>query len=201
MELTSEPELTEMRKRKRALSSAIEKERSRKWILRLWSRFIKARDLYRCVCCASTEKIQAHHVIRRTVYPEAAFETGNGVTLCYECHGRVHAEVNGRADPSLPLGAEQGDNQDEWAFLFGMLQDDALQRGLDEDEFYYLGDHVLEFSVRYQGYEEFHEMVMRGEMSRIRFAHGIWRPMPEAWYTELASDLCYELLSSAHEMK
>lgn len=183
------PGLEEIRKRKIALMGAIEKGRTHKWILRLWSQFIRARDLYRCVCCDSSERIQAHHVIRKTLYPLGAFETGNGVTLCHECHCRVHAEFNGRPDLSLPLGAEQGDDQDEWAFLFGLLRDDAVRRGLDEDEFYHLGDHVLEFSMRYQGYEDLYEMAMRGEMSRIRFAHEIWRPMPQAWYTNLVSEL------------
>ena len=59
----------------------------------------------------------------------AAFETGNGITLCRECHGRVHAEFNGRPDLNLPLGAEQGDDQGEWAFLFGLLRNDAIRRG------------------------------------------------------------------------
>ena len=88
-----------------------------------------------------------------------------------------------------PLGAEQGDNQDECAFLFGMLRDDAVHRNLDEDEFYHLTDHILTFFVRCQGYEELHEMVMRGEMSRIKFAHDIRRPMPEAWYTNFVSEV------------
>lgn len=182
-------ELEEIQKRKLALVAAMEKGRSHKWVLRLWSQFIRARDLYRCVCCHSSDRIQAHHVIRKTLYPQGAFDTGNGVTLCYECHRRVHAEFNGKPDLSLPLGAEQGDDQDEWTFLFGLLREDAARRGLAEDEFYHLGDHILEFSVRCQGYEEVYEMTMRGEMSRIRFAHEIWRLMPEAWYTNFVSEL------------
>jgi len=134
-------------------------------------------------------KLQAHHVIRKTLYPWGVFELGNGVTLCHECHGRIHAQFNGRPNLSLPLGAEQGDDQDEWAFLFGLLRDDAVRQGLDEDEFYYLGDHMLKFFVHCQGYEDLHGMVMRGEMSRIMFAHEIWRPMPQAWYTNLASEI------------
>ena len=176
-------------KRKIALNTAIEKNRSGKWILCLWSRFIRARDLYRCVCCSATENIQAHHIVRKSLYPWAAFETGNGVTLCYECHHRVHAEFNGRPDLSLPLGAEQGDDQDEWAFLFGLLMDDANTRELDENEFYFLSDHTLEFFVRCQGYKRLHAMVKAGQITRIRFAHEIWRNMPEAWYTNCVSEI------------
>ncbi|MGE0348366.1 HNH endonuclease [Hydrogenophaga sp.] len=182
-------DLEGIRRQKAALTKAIERNRSDKWILRLWSRYIKARDMYRCLCCDSAERIQAHHIIRKTLYPGCAFDIGNGVTLCHECHGRVHAEFNRRPDLTLPLGAEQGDDQDEWAFLFGLLRDDAVLRGLDEDEFYYLGDHMLKFSVRCQGYEDFYDGVMRGEMSRIKFAHEIWRTMPQIWYTNLISEL------------
>ncbi|MGY0794102.1 HNH endonuclease [Azospirillum argentinense] len=141
------------------------------------------------MCCESHERIQAHHIIRKTLYPWGALELGNGITLCPECHRRVHAEFNGRPDLSLPLGAEQGDDQGEWAFLFGLLLDDAGRRGLPEDEFYYIDDHMLEFSVGFQGYDDLRESVRQGDMSRIRFAHEIWRAMPETFYTNFASEL------------
>lgn len=182
-------ELAAIRARKHALVTAIERGRSGKWLLRLWSRFIKSRDAFRCLCCDSRERIQAHHIVRRTLYPWGALELGNGVTLCPECHKRVHAEFNGRPDLSLPLGAEQGDDQDEWAFLFGLLFEDAVRRGLPENEFYYLGDHMLEFSVACQGYDDLRRSVRRGDMSRIRFAHEIWRAMPETFHTNFVSEL------------
>ena len=109
--------------------------------------------------------------------------------LFRSCHTRVHAEFNGRPDLSLPLGAEQGDDQDEWAFLFGLLFDDAVRRDLPQDEFYYLGDHIVEFSVQFQGYENLRELLRRGDMSRIKFAHEIWRAMPETFYANFASEL------------
>lgn len=188
METKSDPSLQIIRKRKLTLATAVAKNRSNSWTLRSWSQFIKTRDLFRCVCCDSTEKIQAHHIIRKTLYPWGAYEMGNGITLCRECHKRVHAKFNGRPDLTLPLGAEQGDDQDEWSFLFGLLRDAAVRRGVDEDEFYYLGDHMLQFFVRCQGYDELHKLVMLGEMSRIRFAHEIWRSMPEAWYTNFVPE-------------
>jgi hypothetical protein len=170
-----------------ALIIAIERNRSTKWILRLWSQFIKERDGYRCLCCESTEAIQAHHIIRRTLYPSAAFETGNGVTLCKACHKRVHEKSNGRAQLSQPLG--EGDDQDEWAFLFGLLLDDAKQRGVSQDEFYFLADHIVHFSVKVQGYEYLREMVTRGEITRIKFAHEIWRSMPESFYLKIIPEI------------
>jgi hypothetical protein len=129
----------------------------------------------------------SHH--SKTLYPWGALDLGNGITLCPECHRRVHAEFNGRPNLLLPLGAEQEDDQDEWSFLFGLLLDDAKLRGLPESEFYHFGDHILEFSVAFQGYEKLRNSVMRNEISRIRFAHEIWRPMPETFYTNFVSEL------------
>lgn len=115
---------------KQSLIHAVNRGCSPQWCLRLWSRFIKARDLYRCVCCDSNESIQAHHIIRKCLYPWAAFEMGNGISLCRVCHRKVHEKFNGRPDLTLPLDAEQGDDQDEWAYLFGLLLEDAISRNL-----------------------------------------------------------------------
>ncbi|MGN6739115.1 HNH endonuclease [Dyella sp.] len=175
-----------IRLRELALNNAIERQCSPKWILRQWSRFIRERDLYRCVCCDSEDGIQAHHIVRKTLYPWGATETGNGITLCSECHRRVHEKSNGRPDLSAPLS--EADDQDEWAFLFGLAFDDAQRRGLDQDHFYFLPDHMLKFFVNIQGYEDLYGMVMRGEISRIRFAHEICRVMPEVWYSNLVAE-------------
>jgi hypothetical protein len=45
---------------------------------------------------------------------------------------------------------------------------------------------MLKFFVSVQGHERLH--VMRGEISRIRFAHEIWRVMPEAWYANFVAE-------------
>lgn len=180
-------DVASIRRRKASLILAVERKRSTKWILQLWSRFIREHDSYRCVCCKSSEGIEAHHIVRKTLYPWGATASGNGITLCGKCHKRVHEESNGRADLALPLS--EGDDQDEWAFLFGLLNDDAEARGLDKDEFYFLDDHMLRFFVRVQGYEHLYERAMRGECSRIRFAHAIWQRMPEAWYKNVVSEI------------
>ncbi|EKE76029.1 HNH nuclease [Oceanibaculum indicum P24] len=178
-----------IKERKQALERAILRRRSRKWLLQLWSRFIKTRDAFRCLSCDSPDGIQAHHIIRKTLYPQAALELGNGITLCSECHNRVHEKFNGRPDLSLPLGAEQGDDQDEWSYLFGLLLDDAKKRGIPEDDFYHLSDEVLGFSVSFQGYHELFDLVNEGKISRIQFAHEIWRSMPETFYEYFISEL------------
>jgi hypothetical protein len=166
---------------------AVDKRRSSRWILQLWSRFIRERDLHRCVNCGSTDGLQAHHIVRKTLYPWGAFDTGNGITLCHQCHRKIHERFNGRADLDSPLG--EGDDQDEWAFLFSLLLEDAIARGLNEDEFYYISDNMLKFFVNIQGNENLYNMVIQGKVSRIRFAHEAWSEMPQAWYENFLGEL------------
>lgn len=79
--------------------------------------------------------------------------------------------------------------------MFGILLDDAVDRGLDPDEFYFIGDHMLRFFVKAQGYADLYASVESGELSRLRFAHEIWRCMPEEFYVNLASGLLGELVA------
>lgn len=181
--------LDDIRRRKRALDNAITRGRTLRWQLRLWSRLIKTRDGHRCVNCEATTGIQAHHIIRRTRLPAGALDAGNGITLCPDCHRWIHAESNRKADLTKPMGAAEGDDQDEWAFLFERLVEDANARGLGEEEFYHISDETLHFSATYQGYEDFLELVHRGTMSRVRFMHEIWRWAPQKFYTKLADDI------------
>jgi hypothetical protein len=69
------------------------------------------------------------------------------------------------------------------------LVDDAVRREMPQEEFYYLDDHVLEFSIAFQGYSWLRESLERGDISRIRFAHEIWRMPPEGFYTNFVSEL------------
>lgn len=187
---------SEIVRHRAALEGATARGCSAGWLLRLWSRFVKTRDGGRCLNCEQEDGIQAHHVMRRTLVPFAALELGNGISLCRPCHRLVHARFNGRPDPALPMGAAQGDDQDEWSFLFGMLMDDATKRGLAHDELYFLSDELLRFSLAHQGYEPLLEAVADGELSRLRFMHEIWRAMPEHFYVDLASELGAELLAA-----
>lgn len=191
-----EDRLADLARSKAALERAVSRGRSAKWQLRLWSRFIKARDGHRCLCCGCAEDIQSHHIVRRTRFPRAALDTGNGVTLCRACHARVHAQFNRKPDPACPMSAEQGDDQDEWSFLFGLLMDDATARGLAHDDCYFVGDALLDFSVSRQGYVPLLEGLATGSMSRIRFMHEVWRAMPEPFYENLATALGEELLAA-----
>ena len=181
--------LHDIGRRKRALENAIARGRTLRWQLRLWSRLIKTRDGHRCVNCEATTGIQAHHIIRRTRLPAGAVDAGNGITLCRDCHRWIHGESNRKADLTKPMGAAQGDDQDEWAFLFERLIEDANARGLSEEEFYCISDETLRFSTAYQGYEDLLELVHQGAMSRVRAMHEIWRWAPQKWYTKLAENI------------
>lgn len=167
---------------KAALIRAIESQRSERWCLTLWGRFIRMRDGYRCLHCESALGIQAHHIFRRTTFPEGRYELGNGITLCRQCHRAMHAQFNGRPRLGEPLNERGGDDQDEMAYLYGRLDMDAEQRGLDKDRYYFISDRMLSFFVAVQGYEQLFQYVQAGANSRISFAYSIWQCMPEKFY-------------------
>lgn len=179
----------ELRCQKAKLDRALRLARSMKWCLTLWSRFVRARDAHRCVACGSNERIQAHHIFRKSTYERGRFELGNGITLCQSCHQVPHAHFNSRADLRQPLGAQGGDDQDEMAFLYGALLDDADERNLSHDDFYGLSNEMLQFFVAVQGYESLYWAVQEGRISRLRMAHEIWRSMPEGWYTDVVQKI------------
>ena len=56
------------------LTRALEGGGSRRYCLRLWSSFITERDGHRCVWCELKERLNAHHIFRRTLLPQAQFE-------------------------------------------------------------------------------------------------------------------------------
>ncbi|WP_087455539.1 hypothetical protein [Tumebacillus avium] len=169
------------------LKNALRKKRSEKWCLQLWSRFIKERDGHRCVNCESKMGIQAHHILRKVVCPLGMFELGNGITLCNTCHKKVHEAFNKRPEQEERLNERGGDDPDYIAYLYGLLADDAKERELPENEFYYLSDIVLDFFNWYQGYYEITDRLGQLQSSRIRIAHEIWRVAPIEWYTALGN--------------
>ena len=48
------------------------------------------RDKYKCIKCGSKEKINAHHILSQKYYPEKRYDIDNGITLCEECHIKIH---------------------------------------------------------------------------------------------------------------
>lgn len=131
--------------------------------------------------------------MRKTVAPLGSLELGNGIRLCIDCHKKVHAEFNGKPLPNEPLNSRGGDDQDEMAYLYGILYEDAQKRGVPQDEYYYISDDFLELINKYQGYETMVESIKESGISRLRLVHEIWRIMPLNWYTKMGEKLLYEI--------
>lgn len=58
--------------------------------LELWRNEVLTRDHYICRQCGSQEEPHAHHIKLWAESEELRFETDNGLTLCVDCHERLH---------------------------------------------------------------------------------------------------------------
>ena len=61
-----------------------------KMALHSWAQVIKKRDK-KCVVCGSKKKLEAHHILQRSLYPKLSFNINNGVMLCYLHHREIHS--------------------------------------------------------------------------------------------------------------
>ena len=71
-------------------------KRSESWVL--WRTSVYIRDSYTCFLCRSHGgRLEAHHIIKKTVRPDLMFLVENGITLCKECHRNngVHRKSGG----------------------------------------------------------------------------------------------------------
>lgn len=141
--------LIKLGKLEAALAAGLSRERC----LRLWSEFIRERDGHRCVDCHSRHRLSAHHICRKSLLKRAEFQTGNGITLCSSCHREMHQGFNGRPNLNLPVDAQNGEKLHLMERLYCILTDDAVERNLMREEFYFLSDEVLMRFKRMQGYE------------------------------------------------
>lgn len=132
-----------------ALAASLPRERC----LRRWSEFIRERDGHCCVDCHSRRRLSAHHICRKSFVTAAQYMTGNGITLCSSCHRQMHKGFNGRPDLGLPVDAQGGEKLSKMERLYSILTDDALERDLMREEFYFLSDDVLTRFKRMQGYD------------------------------------------------
>lgn len=55
-----------------------------------WQKQVFQRDHYCCQHCGSKNKINAHYMYSWRYYPEKRFLVDNGITLCEECHRKIH---------------------------------------------------------------------------------------------------------------
>lgn len=136
------------------LAKALSRGRTLRHCLRLWSRFVRTRDLFRCVLCGVTNGVIAHHIVRRSFYPAAQVQPGNGITLCRTCHREPHSSFNGRPNLNLPMDAEGGEQIELMVSLFVALRDDARSRDILNDRYYFLHPVMLNTFKRLQGFPE-----------------------------------------------
>jgi hypothetical protein len=134
------------------LQAALAAGLSRERCLRRWSEFIRERDGHRCVDCHSRLRLSAHHICRKSLIAATQFETGNGITLCSNCHREMHEGFNGRPDLAQPVDAQGGEKLQKMERLYSILTDDAVERGLTHEEFYFLSDNTLASFKKMQGY-------------------------------------------------
>lgn len=175
----------ELMEKQLSLVQALQRRRSERWCLTLWGRYIKARDGHRCLICGAGERLHAHHIFRRALYPHGWYQPGNGITLCHDCHERPHAVFNGRPDFSLPVDVQGGDDLDNVACYFQCLLADARARRLGHDDFYFIEDHMLQFIANLQGYGHLYDAMQQGKISRLQMAYHAMSGAPEVVYRRL----------------
>lgn len=81
--------------------------------------------------------------------------TGNGISLCPDCHKEAHEGFNGRPNLQLPMDAQGGEKIEIMTDLYGELCRDATERNLLGDDYYFLSDLVLSKFKMFQGFDPF----------------------------------------------
>lgn len=137
------------------LKKAVRRERASSTCLNLWSKFVRARDGYKCVLCSSKNRISAHHIVRKSFLKEAMYMTGNGITLCKTCHQEVHSGFNGRPDLEQPMDAQEGEKLEVVTMLYQELSRNGRRHWGLKDDYYFLSEQVLcKFKI-FQSYDPF----------------------------------------------
>lgn len=62
----------------------LEYEKYLKWTKVIYQKYEK------CICCLKKKKKQAHHIVPKTVDIKKAYDSSNGVVMCFTCHRRYH---------------------------------------------------------------------------------------------------------------
>jgi hypothetical protein len=112
--------------------------------------------------------------MRKSLFSEGRYQTGNGITLCKKCHYEPHSAFNAKPDLDRPMDEQGGENLDLATALFRLLLFDAKDRGMLRDDFYYLTELILQKFKVAQGIDPMLEF----PGGPVEQAYLIWRQTP-----------------------
>lgn len=59
----------------------------------IWRTFIFKRDKFTCYLCKKqSQKLNAHHILKASDWPEYLLQKWNGITLCKKCHIKTYSK-------------------------------------------------------------------------------------------------------------
>ena len=82
---------------------ANQRDRGRKRYIE-WRSLVYQRDNWACQDCGKVGKnLNAHHIKEFSKFPKLRFDVNNGITLCEDCHKKVHKRIKLEKESSKTL--------------------------------------------------------------------------------------------------